>query len=78
MGNVGENPAVRPGNETNHLELDCIGDRITARINGQQIASFNDSTIGNGKVDLGLTSTYPLPNPPEFEVRFDNLVITQR
>ena len=65
--------AIRPGNETNRLELTCAAGRIGLRVNGGEIFSFTDATPHReGLVAL----TAGAINGPA-EVHFDNLVISR-
>jgi hypothetical protein len=66
--------AIRTGNAVNRLDLGCIGDRITAAINGQQVFSGEDSVRVSGHSGIGaMTRSAARP-----EARFDNLKITSR
>lgn len=44
---------VHRGTASNHVELTCKGDAVTASINGIQVASVHDSTYASGRVQLG-------------------------
>ncbi|MBI2760916.1 MAG: serine/threonine protein kinase [Chloroflexi bacterium] len=78
LGNkwVTRTDVLRTGTQMNKIELRCEKDTISAVINGQTVGSVKDGTykagrswIGTG-VFTGATGTV--------EVRFDNLVVTQR
>ncbi len=64
-------PAIRQGAETNHIEVNCVGITISARINGVEVLSVEDSTYNSGQVRLGATGVQAT------DVRIDNLVVTQ-
>ncbi|MER3439515.1 MAG: hypothetical protein C4346_19050, partial [Chloroflexota bacterium] len=67
--------AMNPDAQTNHLELRCIGDTISASINGTEVARKSDvtSTAGTASLSVGVLSGVP---SGASEARFDNLVIT--
>ncbi|MBI2941127.1 MAG: serine/threonine protein kinase [Chloroflexi bacterium] len=44
LGSVWTSPAVRRGNDRNHLELTCAGTTISASINGTVVVSVQDSS----------------------------------
>lgn len=68
--------AVRSGNQSNHLELDCVGDNISARVNGAQVLQARDGNHRQGALGLSVSV---LPDAgATVEARFDNLVVTQR
>jgi hypothetical protein len=63
--------AVNQGSATNHLRADCVGSTLTLYVNGQQVASVNDTSFTSG--DIGLTvGTFDDPN---VAVTFDNFVV---
>lgn len=68
--------AVRRGNATNHLELQCGGTNIIAFVNGTRVASARDATYDEGRVALKAGSFSG--EKVTTEARFDNLVVTQR
>lgn len=45
-------PAILTGVAPNHLALDCLGDMLTASVNGQEIARFRDGDHAEGDVGL--------------------------
>jgi hypothetical protein len=67
---------VKRNNAVNRLELNCVGDTITAFVNGVQVATKQDSTYKSGAFWIGAGSFTESPNT--VEGRFDNLVVTQR
>jgi hypothetical protein len=69
-----ESPAVRRGGESNRIELSCVGDTLTAAVNGQQVLSVRDTTFRAGRAQIGFEHGVGLGA----EARFDNLVLTQR
>ena len=68
-----QSAAIRPGTAVNRLELSCAGSTISASINGVQVATAQDSAYRGGGMWFG-TGTAGSAG----EVRFDNLVVTQR
>ena len=65
--------AIRQGHGTNRLFLSCTGSTITAAINGDVLASVEDSTYGQGQFAIG--SGIYAGRTGRYELRFDNLVI---
>ncbi len=45
-------PAILTGVAPNHLGFDCLGDLLTASVNGQEIARFRDGDHAEGEVGL--------------------------
>ena len=68
--------AVKRGNESNRIELSCVGATLTAYMNNVQVAIVQDSTYTDGLMDIraGRSSG----SSGTVEARFDNLVVTQR
>jgi hypothetical protein len=69
--------AIQRDTATNRLELECRGSSITARINGVDVATVQDSTYREGGILIGVGYTSDPPGR-SVEARFDNLVVTQR
>jgi dienelactone hydrolase len=71
-------PAVHLGGAVNHAELSCRGATITARINGETVASASDNTFVAGQMWIAVGET---PGGPAVgsraAARFSNLVVTQ-
>jgi hypothetical protein len=44
--------AIRGGNATNHLRVKAVGGHFTFYVNGQELATFDDSTFEGGDVGL--------------------------
>lgn len=65
--------AIRPGEATNHIRADCIGDTFTLYANGQQLTQVQDSDFASGDVGL-IASTYEQAGT---DMLFDNLVVRQ-
>jgi len=65
--------AIRRGTATNRLELSCVGDNITASVNGTQVASVRDSALKEGSFGFALSA-----RGLSADARFDNLVVTRR
>lgn len=72
----GESTAIERGNSTNRIELSCAGGTLTITINGRQVAQVQDNTFLSGTLSIGASSEIGIRSVTE--VRFDNLVVTQR
>jgi hypothetical protein len=44
--------AIQPGNDTNHLRADCIGNKLTLYANGVRLAQVTDNDFKSGQVGL--------------------------
>jgi serine/threonine-protein kinase len=67
-------PQIKPGSETNRLELICAGSKISARVNGTQVASVDDSAYRDGELSIGLETE---ANGPPVKAYFRNLLVTR-
>jgi hypothetical protein len=68
-----ESSAVNMGNAHNHIRAECIGDTLTLYVNGQQVASVQDTTFTGGG-DVGIfAGTY---DEPGTDIHFDNFVVS--
>lgn len=68
-----ESPIVHEGNAQNHIRADCIGDLLTLYVNGQQVATAQDTTfINSGAVGV-FAGTYDTPGT---DIHFDNFIVT--
>lgn len=65
--------AVNPGNTSNKLRVDCIGNTLSLYVNGEKVLTEEDSTHSNGDVGL-FAGTYEEPGT---EILFDNFVVTR-
>jgi hypothetical protein len=65
--------AIKTGNETNHLEMVCVGSKIAAIVNGTQVAAVTDATYQEGGVLLLVS--HAARSPSIVEGRFDNLAL---
>lgn len=63
--------AILQGEATNHIRADCVGDRLTLYVNGQEIFSAQDSTWTAGDVGV-IAGGY---SEPGTDIRFDNYVV---
>jgi uncharacterized delta-60 repeat protein len=70
----GASPAIRTGNQVNHIELSCIGTTISARVNGVTVTSVKDTTHGQGRLWIG-TGVYRSSLPGTVDARFHNLQV---
>jgi hypothetical protein len=57
-----------------HLELVCVGTTISASVNGQNVGPIEDSTYLQGRIGIKAGGATNVPA----DVRFKNLVVTQR
>ncbi len=66
-------PAINTGIATNHLEVECIGDRLTFYVNGEHLTTVNDASflIGDVGVIVGAFDQTAV------EVYFDNFTVIQ-
>lgn len=70
---------------THHLQITCAGNTITGSIDGQQVASVQDSTYSHGQAVLGVGSFHRVDvngtnlgaYAGTWDARFSNLVLTQ-
>jgi plastocyanin len=67
-------PLVNPDEESNRLELRCVGETIAAAVNGEVVATVEDDVYVEGAVYLG-TGTYADVRGT-VEARWDNLEVT--
>jgi hypothetical protein len=65
--------AIQQGSTFNHIRVDCIGDRLTLFVNGQQLIQVQDAEFVEGDVGL-IAGTYDVPGT---DIRFDNFVVYQ-
>src|SRR5262249_32007797 len=66
--------AVRPGTAVNHLELSCVGNTITGRVNGEAVVAAEDIGVQSGLAGVGLDL---VRDNLDAEVRFTNLRVTR-
>jgi len=68
--------AIRSGPASNHVELTCLGSRLSVRINGTDVGGVTDDTLRDGSFGIG---TLRLDDASlRGEVRFRNLTLTDR
>src|SRR5262249_38395584 len=68
--------AIRGGAQNNRVELGCQGSTISARINGMQVASVQDSTYREGRLWMGAGAFSGQPS--RAEARFKSLIVMGR
>ena len=68
-----QSDVVRQGNATNHIRAICDGSSLALLVNGQRLATAEDSTFASGDIALTATSY----EDESTEVHFDNLVVQQ-
>jgi hypothetical protein len=64
-------PAINTGNDTNALQAECIGDRLSLFVNGELAVETFDAEISSGDAGL-LAGTF---SEPQTEVLFTNFVV---
>jgi TolB protein len=67
-----ESPAVNTGQATNHLRINCEGTQCSAYVNGQQVATIDDSALLQGQIG------FMVGNPADLggtKIHCDNLLI---
>lgn len=62
---------IRTGTATNHLRVDCVGDRLSLYVNGEIVADVTDTDLTSGDVGL-IAGTFEQPGN---DVRFDNFQV---
>jgi hypothetical protein len=65
---------IRRGGESNRFELGCVGDTISASVNGTPVALVQDGTYKEGK--LGLSASSFTGSGKTIDARFDDLIVT--
>jgi tetratricopeptide (TPR) repeat protein len=63
--------AIRQGEATNHLQADCVGDRLALVVNGEWLAEAQDAGFASGDVGL-LAGAFDVGG---VEIAFDNFVV---
>ena len=66
-----QSDVIRQGNATNHIYAVCDGSALSLSVNGQVLATADDTTYAGGDVALMTTSYEDTPT----EIHFDNLVV---
>jgi hypothetical protein len=64
--------AIQMGNSTNQIQAICDGSNLDLEVNGQQLASTQDSEFATGDIAMAATTF----EDDTTEVHFDNLVVT--
>jgi hypothetical protein len=65
--------AIQPGGATNRIELACVRDAISVRVNGVAVASTQDATYSQGLMLVGMAASQGTA-----DLWLDNLVVTAR
>ena len=63
--------AIKQGGETNQIQALCSGSELTLKVNGEELASVQDSDISSGGVGL-ISGSYDTPG---VDILFDNFVV---
>jgi hypothetical protein len=67
-------PAIKPGNETNTVQLTCLGNVITVFINGEFANTLTNGDLPSGNPLIGVGTVGSVVEPAE--ARFNNLKVT--
>lgn len=62
---------VKQGSATNHIRLDCVGERLTMFVNGEQLTQQTDGDYRQGNIGL-IIGTYETPGT---DILFDNFTV---
>lgn len=65
--------AIRPGNATNHIRADCVGNNLSLWVNGSMLFEVEDADFGSGNVGL-IAGSY---EEGGVDLRFDNFSVTR-
>lgn len=63
--------AVRTGGAPNLIRADCYGNRLTLYVNGQKIASVEDTDFSSGQIGLAVGTR----SDREYQVLFDDYIV---
>ncbi len=66
-------PAIHTGIATNHIDADCIGEKLSLYVNGTHLITVEDASFQVGDVGL-LVGAY---DEPDVNVFFDNYIVSQ-
>jgi len=70
-----DSKAVYPGGKWNRIALSCVGNTVSAWVNGINVAIVHDGTYKSGALELG-TGIYG--NAPNVEALFADLIVSKR
>ena len=62
---------IKQGAASNHIRADCVGDSLSLYVNGEKLASANDSEYSNGDVGL-LAGAFDTTGT---DIHFDNFSV---
>jgi hypothetical protein len=68
-----ESGVIRQGNAENRIQVTCDGSTLELSVNGQRLATAQDSTFTSGDIALTATSY----EDTSTEIHFDDLVVSQ-
>jgi len=63
--------AIRKGNDTNHIRVECAGDRLVLSVNGKPVFETSDSTFREGDVGL-IAGSF---SQPDVDIFFDDFIV---
>lgn len=64
--------AILQGVATNHIQADCVGDKLSLTVNGTLLIEVQDTSFSAGDVGL-MAGTF---NVTDTEIAFDNFIVT--
>jgi hypothetical protein len=67
------NAAIRPGESTNTLQFDCVGQVLSGSVNGYLLASTQDAEFSTGDAGL-VVGTF---DEPDVQISFDNFSVVK-
>ena len=62
---------IQPGEISNHLQADCVGNQLVLNVNGHKLANATDEALPSGDVGL-IAGAF---SPPGTDILFDNFVV---
>jgi hypothetical protein len=65
--------AIRQGNDTNHLQAECVGSALSLSVNGQAVAQYDDTDFTSGDVGL-IAGSF---DSAGVDIHFDNFVVSK-
>jgi hypothetical protein len=71
QGTMNSSPAIVQGAGTNHLGVECLGERLSFYVNGAPLLEVRDSSFSTG--DVGLIAT--MLEGTASEIQFDNFSV---
>lgn len=73
LENMEYSEAINPGNATNRLRAECVGQTLALYVNDQQVFQTTDAQFSSGDVGL-IAGTFDVAGT---DIHFDNFVVSQ-